>query len=154
MATRVRTTENKPTPEDVALAREASRHLVQHLPATGDAIRLKVLNEGNDTSVVEVPTLAMRLLVDILQHMSRGECVTLFPIHAELTTQEAADLLNVSRPYLVTLLEEGKIPHHKTGSHRRVRIEDLLAYKALVANDRGKALDALAALGQDIDPDY
>ncbi|MEZ5958476.1 MAG: helix-turn-helix domain-containing protein [Hyphomonadaceae bacterium] len=152
MATRVRTSE-QPTPEEVALAREASRHLVQHLPPKG-AIKLKVLDENDDTSVVEVPTLAMRMLVDILGHMSRGECVTLFPVHAELTTQEAADILNVSRPYLVRLLEEGKIVHHKTGSHRRVRIEDVLAYRNLVAKQRKEALDALAADGQELDPEY
>lgn len=153
MEMRVRTTE-QPTPEVAALALEASRHLIQHLPASGKATRLKVLDEGNGTSIVEVPTVAMRLLVDILGHMSRGECVTLFPIHAELTTQEAADLLNVSRPHLVKLLADKQIPFHKTGSHRRVRIEDVIDYKNMIAAKRREVLDELAADAQELDPEY
>jgi len=79
--------------------------------------------------------------------------VTFVPYGAELTTKEAADLLNVSRPFLVSLLEEGKIAFHKVGSHRRVRACDLLAFRNARDADRATALDELQRLGQEFDSD-
>jgi excisionase family DNA binding protein len=96
-------------------------------------------------STTPPPTAAYRLLVDVLTQMSQGNAVTLIPIHAELTTQEAADLLNVSRPYLIKQIEAGKIPHHKIGRHRRIRFNDLIAYKERVDADRAQAIDELIA---------
>ena len=147
-------TTERPSRTDVALAVEASRVLVPHLPANRRSMKINVLDENDGTSTVEIPTSAMRLLVEILSYMSRGESVTLFPIHAELSTQEAADLLNVSRPHLVKLLDEGTIPHHKTGSHRRVCIEDIVAYMNGLGGRRTAALNALVSEGQSLDPDY
>lgn len=145
---------NRPSRADILMAAEASRFLVQHLPADRQAIRINVVDENDGTSTVEVPTVAMRLLVDILSHMARGESATIFPIHAELSTQEAADLLNVSRPHLVKLLEANEIIHHKTGTHRRVRIEDLVDYMTSLGKRRKVALDELASHAQKLNPDY
>lgn len=147
-------TSARPSVADALLAGEASRFLVQHLPADRAAVEIQVVDEKDGTSVVKIPTAAMRHLVEILTHMSKGESVTLFPIHAELSTQEAADLLNVSRPHLVKLLDAGLIIHHKAGSHRRVRIEDLVDYMRGLGGRRTTALDALVSRGQSLDPDY
>src|SRR5262245_47042799 len=96
-----------PTEAEAQLALESSRRLAQCLgPRNG--LRLQILSDGEPGEALAVPVSAIRLLVHILTEMAQGNAVTLVPVHAELTTQQAADLLNVSRPYLVKLLEECK----------------------------------------------
>lgn len=96
----------------------------------------------------------VELLFRSLLQIARGNAVTIVPIHAELTTQEAANLLNVSRPYLVRLLEERKIPYHKIGRHRRVLFRDLLIYKEKSKNKSRKARKELIEQAQDYDLGY
>src|SRR3972149_2034125 len=112
-----------PSEEEVKLARESSRLLAAFV-GRGKAARLKVVI-GNEE--ITVPVAALRLLVDILAQMAEGNAVTIMPIHVELTTQEAADFLNVSRPHLVGLLERNEIPFRKEGTHRRGPFKDLLS---------------------------
>jgi excisionase family DNA binding protein len=97
-----------------------------------------------------LPAAAVRLLGALLTELAKGNAVTLMPHHAELTTQEAADLLNVSRPFLVSLLENGQLPHHKVGRHRRVRFADLMTYKQRRDAESEAGLRELAALSQDM----
>jgi excisionase family DNA binding protein len=92
--------------------------------------------------------------VDILANMAEGNAVTLVPVHAQLTTKQAADLLGVSRPYLICLLEEEKIPYHMVGTHRKVYFRDVQEYKKNVHEQRRKALDELAAEGQELEMRY
>ena len=110
---------------------------------------VKALNLASEPTL-KIPASAARLLVQILDEMSRGNAVKIVPVHAELTTQEAADLLNVSRPTLIQMLEAGKIPFRKVGTHRRVRMEQLMNYKRQLEADRRAALAELVAYDQEI----
>lgn len=136
-----------PTDREVELAAETSRKLAAVVNG-GETVSARFGHA--DTDMIELPVAAVRLLLDILEQMARGNAVTLMPIHAELTTQKAADLLNVSRTHLVQLLDEGKIKHRKVGTHRRVRAEDVLAYRREMERQRREALDELTTLDQDL----
>jgi excisionase family DNA binding protein len=105
-----------PTKADSALAKESGQRLATHLGDAG-GLRLEVKTDTVSEELV-LPPPALRLLVHALTEMGQGNAVTLTPIRAELTTQQAADLLNVSRPHLVKLVDEGAIPARKVGTHR------------------------------------
>lgn len=117
-----------PTPDEAKEAQVAVRAFSEVLrKRSAKAIKVRASGDGSEASVT-VPREAFELFFEILGHMANGNTVTLMPIHGELTTQEAADLMNVSRPFLVGLLDEGKIPYRRVGTHRRIRAADLLKY--------------------------
>jgi excisionase family DNA binding protein len=144
-----------PSESEVELARNSSRVLASlNLKKTKTIdISLETGNHHHHSSVT-LPLSAFKLLVNILTQMAEGNAVTLIPVHAELTTQEAADLLNVSRPFLIRLLEEKKIPFRKVGTRRRVLFQDLMDYKAKIDAARRKTLDELANEAQELDMGY
>jgi excisionase family DNA binding protein len=98
---------------------------------------------------IRIPDSIFYVLERVAEVMARGDSITVVPVGKEMTTQQAADLLNVSRQYLVRLLDEGRIPHTKTGRHRRLRIEDVIAFKEQRDNERKASLDELTRLSED-----
>jgi excisionase family DNA binding protein len=109
---------------------------------------------GPDGETMEIPASAFHALKLIVEGLARGQTMTLVPHGKELTTQETADLLHVSRPHLVKLLDEGTIPHYKVGTHRRVRIEDVLEHREHRAGTRRGELDELTRLSEQLPGGY
>lgn len=138
-----------PTEADAVLAKETSRVLAPHLH-DADPLELRIPDDPSPEGTVRLPVSAVRLLVRILEEMARGNAVTLIPVHAELTTQEAAEMLNISRPSLIQLLDDGKIDYRRVGTHRRVRFEGLIKYKRNAETARRAALEELAAYDQEL----
>jgi excisionase family DNA binding protein len=101
------------------------------------------------TQRTAIPESVFRVLERVAEVMARGDSITVVPVGREVTTQQAADLLNVSRQYLVRLLDEGRIPFRKTGQHRRLRIEDVLAFKQTRDKDRRAGLRDLSRMTQE-----
>lgn len=137
-----------PSKAEADMARASSRLLAVHLKTNFETQTFTVNTGSGAQESVELPTSAVRLLIELLAEMANGNAVHLIPVHAELTTQEAADILKVSRPFLVKLLDSGEIPFHKIGTHRRVLYRDVAAYKQQIDQQRETALDELAAQAQ------
>jgi excisionase family DNA binding protein len=144
-----------PTPDETIIAQESSRRLARFVATRRKrSLQLRIQPEDAPEESVSIPESAFRLLNDILTQMAKGNAVTLIPIHAELTTQQAANILNVSRPYLVEQLEKSVIPHRKVGTHRRILFKDLMEYKETLDRKRLKTLDELAAQAQELNMGY
>jgi excisionase family DNA binding protein len=139
-----------PSEQETALAKLSSRALAPH---AADPKGLRIHLE--DGAEILLPASAIRLLVDVLAQMSEGNAVTLIPVHAEMTTQQAADFLNVSRPFLVQeVLEKGKIPYRKLGTHRRILFKDLMEYKNRQMEESKQAFRELTQQAQQLNMGY
>jgi excisionase family DNA binding protein len=136
-----------PSAQEAAMARVSGQVLSpfvqQKRPLT---LRVRVAGQEKP---FELPTGAVALLMDILEAMAAGRGMTLIPENAELTTVQAAEVLNVSRPFLIKLLDENVLPHRKVGKHRRIRMEDVMAYKTAIDRERETVLDQLAREAQE-----
>lgn len=109
---------------------------------------------GPDGTEVEIPASAFHGIQAIVNDLAHGNTVTVIPHDRELTTKEAADILHVSRQFLVRLLDRGEIPYHRTGTHRRISVEDLLAYRERRAENRKAKLDELTRLSEEVEGGY
>ncbi|MDX1587795.1 MAG: helix-turn-helix domain-containing protein [Oleiphilaceae bacterium] len=141
-----------PTPADVEQAKLSSRTLSKY--ADVERVKLSLRGSNGESDELLLPGHVLQILLDVLSEISQGNAISLIPYHQEVSTQDAANLLNVSRPFLVRLLEEGEIPFRKVGAHRRVRLQDVLNYKEKTDHRRRKALDELAELSQQEDMGY
>ena len=128
----------------------ALHEFVEHEQGSAEPARLV----GPDGTEHEIPASVYEILVDVVHHMAQGRAVSLEPVNAQLTTQQAAERLGVSRPHLVKLLEAGAIPFTRPGKHRRVRLQDLLDYQRRQAETRRQALDRLALESADLGLPY
>ncbi len=137
--------QSAPSPDDIALARKSAPILAALLHA-GDPLRLQT----PDAAPLDLPAPAAQLLLRLLDEMAQGNAVTLIPMHAELTTQQAADFLGVSRPFVIKEIEQGRLPARKVGTHRRVLFRDLLDYRARKRAAQQQALDELSRLSQEM----
>lgn len=137
-----------PNVQDSEIAREARARIVPFVRAH-KPLQVRIVEAENQEPLI-LPAGAVALLKDILEAMAAGHSITMVPHHAELTTMEAADILNVSRPYLIKLLEKGEIRFRKVGTHRRILMEELMAYKEKSDRQSRAAMDELVALSEDL----
>ncbi len=142
-----------PTQAETSLAQESSQRLACFSETSKD-LPIQIREDGATSEDIILPASAIHLLVNVLKEMAKGNTVTMIPTQTELTTQQAAELLNVSRPFLVGLLDEGAIPFRKVGTHRRILFKDVQQYKEQNQAERRKALDQLAEQAQHLNMGY
>jgi excisionase family DNA binding protein len=135
-----------PSATDAAVARLSGQILLP-FARRNQPLTICVTDAGQEQDI-ELPASAVTMLMEILVSMAAGRSVTIVPENAELTTVEAAEVLNVSRPFLIKLLDGKKIPFRKVGKHRRIRMEDVMAFKAAIDSERQSVLDQLATEAQ------
>lgn len=133
-----------PNEDEQGSANQLRQILASQMSEGKDEVNLQILVDNKPTTLALHRSLS-ELLLELLRVVGSGDAVTLVPVHQQLTTQQAADILNVSRPYLIKLLEEGVMDHHKVGRHRRIRAHDVFEYKQKMAAERAEALSELAA---------
>jgi excisionase family DNA binding protein len=141
----------RPSEQDMRLARRSSSELSRLKQRHGWKV---TVSAGPDEAEVPIPEIAFRMLEAILDELAQGHAVALSLVDQEVSTQKAADLLNVSRPYLIKLLESGKIPFRKVGTHRRIRLADLLEYKARMDAEAEHAYAELVQQAQELGMGY
>jgi excisionase family DNA binding protein len=142
-----------PSAQDTRRARESSRTLAS-LVGRRDTLSLRIESPGHKARNVDLPRGAIPLLVGLLDEMSKGHAVALLPVQARLTTQQAAELLGVSRPFIVKELSLNRIPHIKVGTHRRILLKDLLIYRRTYQKAQDRAMNELVEQAQELGMGY
>lgn len=143
-----------PSSEEMALAKLGSQELSAARDTSGVAQRISIVDKSGKTHEVTIPASALNMLIEVLTQLGQGNSVSITPIHAELTTQESANILNMSRPTFIKLLDSGDIPFSRTGNRRKVAYADLMKYKNRLAENRLAVLAALSTLDQEMDMGY
>ena len=146
---RTHTETTVPSKQEALLAREASRALAEG-GADAASLRVQLATAGREVTTLDLPAPAARLLLEILKEIGQGRAVTVVPVEAEVTTQQAADLLNVSRPYLVGMIEKGTLPARMVGNQRRLPLEAVLAYRSENQAKRIEVLREMQAIDQEL----
>ncbi|MDE0139307.1 MAG: excisionase family DNA-binding protein [bacterium] len=157
LATEAYDTPRAPNRTEAKQAGHAAELLQAYLAGHSDAaasLQVYAADQPSDPQVIALPAPAVSLLREVLAELAKGRVVTVAAPHSELTTQQAADLLNVSRPYLVSLLEKRAIPFRRVGNRRRVRLADVLAYRRHEELERQRILDELTAEAEHLGLEY
>jgi excisionase family DNA binding protein len=136
-----------PAPEESSLLRELDQYEPKNSSAKNQAMARLIAPDGHE---LPLPASMYEVLRQAAHQLAAGLAVSIVPIGTKLSTQQAADLLGVSRPHVVKLLDSGEIPHTKTGKHRRVLLTDVLTYRDRLAARRSDALDELSKLSRDL----
>ncbi len=142
-------TEQLPTELERAAADQLRTIIAQSLTGNNEKPTLFLHQPDAEPEPITLTPLISQVMLELLRHLAKGEAVTLVPMGEMLTTQQAADILNVSRPHLIKILDSGQIDHTMTGRHRRIRADDLFAYKRERDERRSEALSELAAMDGD-----
>ncbi|ODP99229.1 DNA-binding protein [Salinivibrio kushneri] len=143
-----------PSAEEITLAKLSSQALSAVIETNGEAQKIHVVDKSGQSHEVTIPSSALNMMIEVLTQLGHGNSVSITPIHAELTTQEGADMLNMSRPTFIKLLDANEIPYSRTGNRRKVAYADLMAYKNRLEEKRLAALAELSALDQEMDMGY
>lgn len=142
-----------PPSEREAVIAHTSKQLLSRYAREDQSLTVQVMDTDHD-ELIELPAGAVTLLLDVLGAMASRQGVTLVLDDAEMTTVQAADILHVSRPFLIKLLDEGQILYRRVGKHRRIRIEDVMNYKRTIDQQREAVLDQLVVKAQEEDMGY
>lgn len=151
MTTPLKQTTPPPGPQERQSAREAVARLVADAESIsqGGGGHLHVTVKGTD-DLIDLPPMMREIIQTVLQHFAAGRGVQIIPLDTDLTTNQAAHILGVSRPYLIKLLEAGDIPHFKVNRHRRVKLDDLMRYRDERQEARGRSLDEMQTLSEEM----
>jgi len=150
----MQTTTRIPSQEEAALAKLCSQELAGVLATNGDEQNFSFTDKSGKIHDIVLPKPALNLFIEVLTQLGEGNIVQITPIHAELTTQQAADMLNMSRPSLIKLLDEEVIPFSRTGNRRKVAYSDVMNYKESLLEKRLSSLEELSALDREVDMGY
>ncbi len=143
-----------PSKEESMLASKALTSLSKLIEGRRVAPKVVPLASLSKLKEIGMPIGVFELILELLNQVAQGRSVTIIPSNKEFTTQEAADLLNVSRPFVIKLLEEGKIPFHKVGAHRRIKAQDLMTYRRKSEEESTEAFQELAEISQKLGLGY
>ena len=143
---------HEPSTEEIAAASTAARAMSRLDRGSPSVSFMPQAVEGETTNVepISLPMSIFRLIVNMLVEMGNGNAIAIVPVNAELTTQQAADLLNVSRPHLVKLLEQKALDYRMVGTHRKLRAREVLNYRMKTAFARGESLKKMVALDEEL----
>lgn len=144
---------HEPSVEDIDAARTAARQLARvnkGKPVSFTVSRDPDDNEADRSEPISLPANIFRVLINMLVEMGNGNAVAVVPVTAELTTQQSADLLNVSRPHLIKLLDAKALPYRMVGTHRKLRAQDVLTYRDKVSFERRNALTRMVELDEEL----
>jgi len=143
----------KMSARELEMARVAQRCIMEALDRS-NAVSIVLTSNGDEQPSVAVPPAALKLIGQLLGAMSEGRPVVLVPEKQELTTVEAANFLNVSRPFVIKEIEAGRLPHRMVGRHRRIAFEDLVAYERKMREKQRAALERMAENERELGLDY